>query len=246
MTAMENTRRLASGENGLPPIAVGQPVLVVDEEHAGHGRDEAREGEGGEHGADRVHPVGLGGPRVLPEGDQHAPGAAAADARCRMPMARARIGERERVEPLLGVDGDGAEEGGVVGEAASGHPREELGVQQPVEGRRRERQGDDGEREPAGPRRREPDDHGGGRPDQSTEEQRQPEVEARRLGDPAPGRAADGREGHLPEAHVAGPAGEEHERDGDGRDDRRVGGDGELPAGQQERAARRTAPATAP
>ena len=42
---MENTRRLASGANGLSMTLLAEPVLVVDEQHAGDGGDEARERE---------------------------------------------------------------------------------------------------------------------------------------------------------------------------------------------------------
>ena len=113
-------------------------LLVVDEDRPGEGGDEARDREGGELGAHRVHAVGLGGALVLADRDQHAAGSAASQAahgNDREQKAR----EGEVVEASLGGERDAAEQQRAL-EPFDGQPVHELAVEQVRRRRQRERE----------------------------------------------------------------------------------------------------------
>ena len=129
---------------------------------------------------------------------------------------------REYVELRVGAQRDHAEQVGAVDHVLRqpALQRRVAGVQQVVGGGERERERDHREREAAGAQRRHADDHREHRAERAGREQHEPGVDVPARGHRARERRAEAHERHLPQAHLAGPTGEHHERQADQRVDR--------------------------
>ena len=157
-----------------------EAALLVDEQRAREGGEEARAREREQRGVAAADPERLGRALVLPDGDERAPRARAAESDDDE-VGEQQPAEADVVEARLAREVEAEEVG--ARDALGGQPvecralTEEAPVQEPRRCREREREARHGEREPPPAQRREPDEQRDRRAGQTTQDDGRHQIE---------------------------------------------------------------------